>query len=87
MTYKPTILNVSTLILLTEAAIYFYLHSKGNASMNGGIYSFIKIFLVIGIIAGLIDLILQQYIKIKWLLNVLGLIVLVGISLFLFTII
>jgi len=80
MTYKPTILNISTSIFLLGILFYSIWNYKTLSAREG--WGIVAMFGLagIGIFAALADLILQRLIKNRVVINVLGLIILVGIA-------
>lgn len=80
MAYKPTILNISTAIFISGILFYSILDYKTLSAGEG--WGIVAMFGLagVGIIAALADLILQRLIKNRIVINVLGLIILVGIA-------
>ena len=80
MTYRPTILNISTGISLTGILIYT-MWNYDILSSDGG-WGIVAMFglAVVGVTAGLIDLILQQFIKSKTALNIIELLIILGLA-------
>ncbi len=80
MTYKPTILNISTSIFLLGILFYSIWNYKTLSAGEG--WGIVAMFGLagIGIFAALADLILQRLIKNRVVINVLGLIIWVGIA-------
>jgi len=80
MTYKPTILNISTAIYILGILFYSILEYKTLSADEG--WGIVAMFGLagVGIIAALADLILQRLLKNRIVINVLGLIILVGIA-------
>ena len=78
MTYRSTILNISTAIFLTGILIYTIWNYKTLSAGEGwGIVAMYGLA-GIGVIAGLTDLNLQKLIKSRTLLNTVGLIIVVA---------
>jgi hypothetical protein len=80
MTYKPTLLNVSTAIFLLGILFYSIWEYKTLSAGEG--WGIVAMFGLagVGIITALADLILQRLIKNRIVINILGLIILVGIA-------
>jgi hypothetical protein len=80
MTCKPTILNISTLIYLFGILLYSLWEYKTLSDGEGwGIVSMAGLAGV-GIMTALADLILQRFIKNRIVINILGLLIVVGIA-------
>jgi hypothetical protein len=75
MQYKPTLLNISTALYLLGLVIYTLLNFKTLSAEEGwGIVGIIGLA-GIGLLASLADWILQQFVRKKLVLNVIGAIV------------
>ena len=74
MKYKPTILNISTAIFLISIFIYTIRNFKTlSFPESWGFFAMVGL-LGVTLIAGIIDLILQQFIKSRIFLNIVELI-------------
>jgi hypothetical protein len=82
LTYKPTVLNISTGIYLLILIIYTIARYDILSSGEGwGIVAMVGLA-SIGIAAGITDLILQQFLKNKAVLNIIELIIVIGVTVF-----
>ena len=80
--YKPTILNISTGVYLLTLIVYTIAKYDILAEGEGwGIVAMVGLA-SIGLVTGVADLILQQILKNKTLLNIIGLIIVIGIAIF-----
>ncbi len=80
MNYRPTILNISTTLFLCGILIYTILNYETLSKDEGwGIIAMLALT-GIALIAGLIDLILQKFIKNRSNLNIIGLFIAIGLS-------
>ena len=80
MTYKPTILNISTAIFLTGILVYTIWNYKTLSAGEGwGVIAMVGLA-EIGILAGLTDLILQRFLKNRITINIIGLIITAGLT-------
>ncbi len=80
MNYRVTILNISAASFLTGILIYTIWNYKILSAEEGwGIVAMVGLT-GIGIIAGLTDLILQQFIKNRTLINVIGFVIVIGLA-------
>jgi hypothetical protein len=78
MTYKPTILNISTAIFLTGILIYSIWNYNVLAAGEGwGIVAMFGLA-AIGLLASLLDILLQRFIKNQLMINLLGLLILIS---------
>ena len=80
MNYKPTILNLSAATFLSGIIIYTIWNYK-TLSGDGG-WGIVAMFGLVGIgmIAGLADLLLQKLIKNRTILNIIGLLIVIGLT-------
>jgi hypothetical protein len=80
MNYRPTILNLSAATFLSGIIIYTIWNYK-TLSGDGG-WGIVAMFGLagIGMIAGLADLLLQQLIKNRTILNIIGLLIVIGLT-------
>jgi hypothetical protein len=80
MNYRVTILNISAAVFLAGILIYTIWNYKILSAEEGwGIVAMVGLT-GIGIMAGLTDLILQQFVKNRTLMNVIGLIIVIGLA-------
>lgn len=80
MTYRLTILNTSTALFLIGILLYTIFNYKILSAGEGwGLAAMLGLF-GIGLKAGITDLILQYLIKSRKLLNIVGLLIVLGIS-------
>lgn len=80
MTYRPTILNISTAIFLTGILVYTIWNYKTLSAGEGwGIVSMFGLA-GIGVVAGIADLILQRLVKNRKAINIVGLLIVVGLA-------
>jgi len=79
MTYRPTLLNISTAVFLIWVLIYTIWNYKTLLVGEG--WGVIAMFGLagIGIIAALADLLLQKLIKNRIVINVIGAIIVIGL--------
>lgn len=81
MKYKPTILNISTLIFLVGVLITTIVRYKVLSAGEGwGIVAMVG-FAGIGFLAIIVDFFLQLIIKNKKILNIIGGMILIGVTL------
>ena len=82
MTYRPTILNITTAAFLVGILVYtIWNYQTLSAEEGWGIVGMVGLGGV-ALLAGLIDLVLQQFIKNQKTLNVIGLIIAIGFTIF-----
>lgn len=80
MTYRPTILNLSTGIFLTGILIYTIWNYKTLSAGEGWGIVATLVLMGFGVIAAIADLILQILIKSQTAVNIIGLIIVVGVA-------
>lgn len=80
MTYRPTILNISTAIFLTGILTYTIWNYRTLSAGEG--WGVVAMFGLagIGVIAGIADLILQRLVKNRKAINIVGLLIVVGLA-------
>jgi hypothetical protein len=80
MNYRPTILNISTAIFLTGILIYTIWNYKTLSAGEG--WGIVAMFGLagIGVVAGIVDLLLQRLVKNRKVINIVGLIIVVGLA-------
>jgi len=80
MTYRPTILNISTAIFLTGILIYSIWNYNVLAAGEGwGIVAMFGLA-AIGLLTALVDLLLQRLIKNQIILNLIGSLISISIA-------
>lgn len=80
MTYRPTILNIAIATFLIGILAYTIFNYKVLSAGEG--WGVVAMFGLagVGLLAGLADLILQQFIKNRKTLNAIGLIITIGLT-------
>ncbi|MAT54748.1 MAG: hypothetical protein CMN32_09720 [Saprospirales bacterium] len=80
MTYRPTMLNISTAISLTKISIYATWNYKTLSASEG--WGIVTLFGLagIGVVAGFADLILQRLVKKRKAINIVGLLIVAGLA-------
>ena len=80
MTYRPTILNVSTAIFLTGILTYTIWNYKILSASGGWGIVAMSGLAGVGVVAGIADFILQLFIKNRKAVNIVGLLIVVGLA-------
>jgi hypothetical protein len=80
MNYRPTILNISAVTFLSGIIIYTIWNYKTLAEREG--WGIVAMFGLAGIalVASLTDLILQKFIKNPTIINIIGLLMVIGLT-------
>ncbi len=80
MRYRPTILNISSVIFLTWIMVYTYRNSDRLTEGAGWGFIYMVGLAGIGLVAWLVDLLLQIFLKSQVLINIIGLIITIGLG-------
>lgn len=82
MKYRPTTLNIAVAIYLIGILVYSILFYKGLSAGEGwGIVAMVGLF-GLGLLTGLVDFLLQLFIKNRIILNIIGVLIIILLAVF-----